>query len=201
MVPNRYTTLHKCQFKLKLETRLRRNNVEKRRSPRLENSTLLKSEVRVVSWLIQISIHKICYFKNPGPTAHRPPEGGMKVNLWNTASHYDVRIPSLTLSAQSKMKQACSLHSHYSRASVRQHSFGLALLAASFCIGGDAIFNTPHSKRASLNVQLTISLHGLVCHVHPYRSTDGCFSNTESQSCSPGCVHCMPKQHYTGIKP
>ena len=72
MVSNRYTTLHKCQFQLKLETHLRRNNVEKRRSPRLENSTLLKSEVRVVSWLIQISIHKICYFKNPGPTAHRP---------------------------------------------------------------------------------------------------------------------------------
>ena len=72
MVSNRYTTLHKCQFQLKLETHLRRNNVEKRGSPRLENSTLLKSEVRVVSWLIQISIHKICYFKNPGPTAHRP---------------------------------------------------------------------------------------------------------------------------------
>ena len=72
MVSNRYTTLHRCQFQLKLETHLRRNNVEKRRSPRLENSTLLKSEVRVVSWLIQISIHKICYFKNPGPTAHRP---------------------------------------------------------------------------------------------------------------------------------
>ena len=29
-------------------------------------------EVPVVSWLIQISIHKICFFKNPGPTAHRP---------------------------------------------------------------------------------------------------------------------------------